>query len=183
MSICKTCKSAATRARYSADKPANAEAARAYRAANPEKNKLAVKKYRSTNKEKLREYNTQYFRDNPEKAAAWRATQYQKNREERIAYALQWQRDNPEQVSARTARHRANKLKATPPWVDHDNITAVYVEAARLTLETGIPYEVDHIVPLQGKNVCGLHVPWNLRAIPASENRSKSNKLLSDPGG
>jgi len=125
------------------------------------------------------EYKDAYTKANPEKAARWRANQYQKNREERIAAAVQWQRDNPDKVNARTARRRAAKLKATPPWVDHDTITAVYIEAAKLTLETGIPHDVDHIVPLQGKTVCGLHVPWNLRAIPAHENRRKSNKLLS----
>jgi len=74
----------------------------------------------------------------------------------------------------------ANKLNATPPWADRAAIAAVYAEAERLTRETGIPHHVDHIVPLKHPLVCGLHVHTNLRAIPASENLAKGNRLLEE---
>ena len=56
----------------------------------------------------------------------------------------------------------------------------LYVQARRLTKITGERYVVDHIVPLRGDEVCGLHVPWNLRVITQEENLKKSNKLV-DP--
>lgn len=71
------------------------------------------------------------------------------------------------------ARRRAAELQATPSWLTEEHlaqIRAIYDEAVRLTESTGIPHDVDHIVPLQGRTVCGLHVPWNLRAIPKEQN-------------
>jgi 5-methylcytosine-specific restriction endonuclease McrA len=69
---------------------------------------------------------------------------------------------------------------ATPFWGDKEKIKEIYVNAAKLTKLTGIPHEVDHIIPLTNKIVCGLHNEFNLRIISRQENRSKRNKLLAE---
>lgn len=66
---------------------------------------------------------------------------------------------------------------ASPKWRDRVAIKAVYDEARKLTLETGVVHHVDHYYPLQGGFACGLHVHWNLRIMPASENCAKNNAI------
>lgn len=69
---------------------------------------------------------------------------------------------------------------ATPSWADHDAMELLYIEARGLTATTGIKHEVDHIIPLQGKKVCGLHVPWNLRVITKAANARKHAQFGDD---
>ena len=78
--------------------------------------------------------------------------------------------ENRPKSRANTAKYRASKIKATPIWTDLESIQEIY-----LSCPAG--YHVDHIVPLRGKNVCGLHVPWNLQHLPALENISKNNRF------
>jgi hypothetical protein len=68
-----------------------------------------------------------------------------------------------------------SRIRATVLWADFTEIRKVYKEAARLTERTGVQHHVDHIVPLNHPRVCGLHVHYNLRAIPAGPNMSKNN--------
>lgn len=87
----------------------------------------------------------------------------------------QWARRNTAKVNALIAKRTAAKLRATPAWVDHAAIEAIYREAARLTRASGIRHEVDHIVPLRSPIVCGLHVPANLQILTSLENKRKRN--------
>lgn len=80
-------------------------------------------------------------------------------------------------------KYKTKKKNQTPAWItqkDIDEMIAFYVKASEITKETGIKHEVDHIYPLQGKIVSGLHVPSNLRIITRSDNRKKSNSHLDD---
>lgn len=74
-----------------------------------------------------------------------------------------------------TRERQAATLRATPVWYDRDLVGEVYRLAECRTKLTGIRWEVDHIVPLRGETVCGLHTLDNLRVIPAAVNRAKSN--------
>jgi len=75
------------------------------------------------------------------------------------------------------AKRRAVKINASPAWSNKSKIKQVYLERLEKTTQELIAYEVDHIVPLRGKNVCGLHNEFNLQIISATENRKKSNKF------
>lgn len=122
--------------------------------------------------------NRRYYAENKDAVNAQKRQYWSKNRERMKAARLQWK-----QANAHIVRHlntaRKSRIKiATPPWADLEAIKAVYAEARRLTNETGVFHHVDHVIPINGDLVCGLHVHWNLRPLPWRENISKKNKLL-----
>lgn len=92
-----------------------------------------------------------------------------------------WYKENPACRSKSFRRHR------TPKWLSKEHrqvMNSIYKDAQQLTQETGIKYVVDHIVPLRGMTVSGLHVPWNLQIVTEAWNLKKSNRyaeLWSDP--
>ena len=101
----------------------------------------------------------------------WDAT----NKDHRKAY----RKERSAYYSERASHRRGRLLGATPSWLTEDQIEAIrlaYWLAEDLYAVSGQKYHVDHIVPLQGRNVCGLHVPWNLQILPSDINISKSNK-------
>lgn len=77
---------------------------------------------------------------------------------------------------------RRNRVqRAIPAWANKSAIAAIYEQATRLTKETGIPHQVDHIIPIQGKNVCGLHVEHNLQILTKTLNLKKRTHFDPDP--
>jgi len=111
-----------------------------------------------------------------EKKRSWQDN----NRQYVNAYNNSWRKANPDKHAARQAERRATKKKATPTWLSEDqrkSITEVYKLCKKMEKTFRTTYHVDHIVPLNGENVCGLHVPWNLQILEASLNLRKSNKL------
>lgn len=136
--------------------------------------------YYITNKEIISEQKNAYYIENRCARQEYNVKYYNLNRDALTAYQRRYGENNRDKINAISAKYRASKLKATPNWLtafDLECMQEFYTIARAFKLYTGQEYHVDHIVPLQGNNVCGLHVPWNLQVLDASENLSKSNKL------
>ncbi len=101
-----------------------------------------------------------------------------KTPEEKRAKNRAYSSAHKEIIRAKRARRRAAQRQAIPPWLSTSHkkeILGFYTKAVEATEQTGILWEVDHIVPLQGKTVCGLHVPWNLQLLTQRDNGIKRN--------
>lgn len=137
-----------------------------------------IKAYKDTHRDKIRSYKRKYYKNND---GAGHMRRYRHTHKDTIAIIDHRYRENhPEIRLAAGARRRAAKLSATPPWLNHKmelEIRRIYAMASRMSKRDGIEYHVDHIVPLQGANASGLHVPWNLQIIPALDNIVKKNKV------
>ena len=125
-------------------------------------------------KEYQKEYNANNKKANRLRMQKWR----KENPEQNKLNARLWQYKNRHKFAAKTQKRRAAKLNATPPWLNEDHkfmLEEIYELRDLRTQATGVVHHVDHIVPLRGAEVCGLHVPWNLQVIPASANIRKGN--------
>lgn len=90
-------------------------------------------------------------------------------------YGKRWRENNQDRCRHYVRARQASHQNATPAWVSLDDVLEFYANADYISRLTGIPHEVDHVVPLKNSNVCGLHVPWNLQLLTRDENRKKSN--------
>ena len=104
---------------------------------------------------------------------------YIKYAEERRAKQRVWSKVNRGTANALSKKYKLKKRNATPSWLSEFDLLAMkckYQVAAMLNVHGVEQWHVDHIVPIRGKDVCGLHVPWNLQVIPAKDNLAKSNR-------
>jgi len=105
---------------------------------------------------------------------------YYKEHKQYFRWAHQDWRENNYRSDILRRMVRDKRIKyATPPWVDLLEVTKIYLKCRETNILTGIKHHVDHIEPIAGKDRCGLHVPWNLQILTASENCSKKNKVTS----
>jgi hypothetical protein len=147
-------------------------------ARDKENQKRIAKEWYERNKELVKERARARDLANPEQAKARKTKWREENRNQHNSYNREWWSNNKDKRASYAGNRRAAKLQRTPKWdKDAHLISAKYQLANMLTRETGKPHHVDHIVPLQGKNVCGLHVFSNLRVILGEENIKKSNKF------
>ncbi len=150
------------REKHWANRDAELERARIWRINNPESHKASQKRYYEANKEKRALNSANWILANPER---------------RKQIMKEWYDANPHINSFYSSRYRATERNQTPPWADAKKIKNIFKKCYDLNEISDIQHHVDHIVPLRGKTVCGLHIHQNLRIIPGVENVKKRNRL------
>jgi hypothetical protein len=125
-----------------------------------------VVRYRARNTEKVREWNE-------------RASRRRAGSEKKLATQRRYRQKNRGKILAAVRARQFFVKQATPAWADKKEIQAIYEIAAEISKDN-IKWSVDHIVPLRGVGVCGLHVPWNLMLMPLDTNIRKGRGSVSD---
>lgn len=148
------------------------------------------REYRAKNRKSRIEYSKQYRKDHKNdeeyrtkqnaRTLAWYHANFDRIKDKKYAKDKAWRDKNKHIINSFTAKRRVVKLQRMPKWLTKENklqIKAMYALATSLNKSTGIQWHVDHIIPLQGKTVSGLHVPENLQVIQGSLNARKKNKF------
>lgn len=136
--------------------------------------RLLQKEWEVANQDRCKAARQRWASKHPERDKESKRKHYLQHKDKYYEYSREYAKANPGWKRAMTAKRRAALLQRTPPWADMAKIKEIYEEAHRRGLV------VDHIIPLQGKIVSGLHVETNLQLLTASENSVKHNKFDPD---
>lgn len=143
------------------------------------KDKYKKDGYTTICKDCRKKYMSSYYNKNRDAIIKNVQGWYEDNKQYRSTYRRKHYESNKGAYNAATRARQAAKLKATPSWANLEQIKRIYTACASITKRTGVEHHVDHIIPLQGESVCGLHVEKNLAIIPAQMNLQKSNTYNS----
>lgn len=139
------------------------------------------RKWAERDPEKVKMKHAEWRQENKDRVSECSKRSYEKNKEKVKNTHKKWEQNNKGKRRSIVAKRRAIKIRATPSYLteeDFKKIEAFYVLAHKKTEETGIPYEVDHILPLNGEIVSGFHHWNNLQVLTAEQNRTKGNKIM-----
>jgi hypothetical protein len=149
-----------------------------FRERHPERKKAARDKYNHSEarlaRERARANSDEGRAAARERMRAWRAA----NSERAANIQRNWYYRNQDAAVAKVQARQARVELATPPWANIAAIERIYAEARSVSRKTGEPHEVDHVIPLKGKTVCGLHCETNLRIVHRTINREKHAALI-----
>lgn len=152
-----------------------AERARAWYYANREKAQVRMKAYRESHPGQAHALSLAWRTENRERARETRRRWREANPEAHRASQSKYAAAHPEKYRALRMKRIADEIQRTPAWADFQKIEKFYAEAKELSEFTEMLWHVDHVVPLRGKLVSGLHVHENLQLLPGVENVRKSN--------
>ena len=133
-------------------------------------------KYYQKNKQRIKARTALRYFNTIDEQKAYFHDYHKKNASKKRSITAEWKKKNKHKVNEQVRRRQAAEIYATPKWLAQDHIEKIqeiYWLAHDLRAVSGEEYHVDHIIPLRGKNICGLHVPWNLQILPADLNLSK----------
>ena len=137
---------------------------------NPERRRENARNSRARKSELINQKQREWRAKNPDKTRIYLRTYFEKNRELFKRLNEKWKALNPDKVRTMGRRGQAARRACMPKWADRTAIKAIYDKCP-------VGHHVDHVLPIKGKNVCGLHVPENLQYLPAIENIKKGNRV------
>lgn len=195
-SSCRACKKITDSESHARHREFRNGAKKNYRKNNLELIKAQSKASYEKHKDARQAKNKEWTEQNPEKTKQikhdWYLANKGKTYESRVVSSKEWKAKNKDKIkeynrdyaqnnkgimNAKTMKRHTAKLQRTPAWANLDAIKQFYIKASKMSEKLGEIFHVDHIVPLQGEIVSGLHVENNLQILTASDNIKKSNNF------
>src|ERR1700688_3917416 len=127
---------------------------------------IYYKKWLDKNREKRNQYQKNYYLNEKKESAIRHAIYYIEHKQEINLQKSLYKKNKSGKINSLNKKYQASKMERTPSWLTQEHfrqMEEVYVLAEELQWLSENKLVVDHIIPMQGKDVCGLHVPWNLQ--------------------